>query len=62
MRVNFSIFHTVDWRPQCKNFGIFLSFRFYVKSILENLEILKKPILQSLSRGSEFVDLGKFQQ
>ena len=27
--------------PQCGNFRIFLSLRFYVKSILENLEVLK---------------------
>ena len=28
---------------QCKNFRIFLSFRFYVKSTLENLDVLKLP-------------------
>ena len=27
--------------PQCGNFRIFLSFRFYVKSLLENVEVLK---------------------
>ena len=27
--------------PQCANFRIFLSFRFYVKSILDNVEVLK---------------------
>ena len=31
---------------QCGNFKIFLSFRFYVKSILENLEDPKLPFLQ----------------
>ena len=30
---------------QCKNFKIFLSFRFCVKSILQNLEVLKMPFL-----------------
>ena len=28
---------------QCGNFRIFLSFRFYVKSTLENVEVLKLP-------------------
>ena len=28
---------------QCGNFRIFLFFKFYVKSILENLEVLKMP-------------------
>ena len=28
---------------QCGNFKIFLSFRFYVKSTLENIEVLKLP-------------------
>ena len=31
---------------QCGNFRIFQSFRFYVKSILKNLEVLKLPFLQ----------------
>ena len=31
--------------PQCKNFRIFLSLRFYVKSILENLEVPNLPFL-----------------
>ena len=35
--------HRLDHIPQCENFRIFLSLRFYVKSILENLEILKLP-------------------
>ena len=30
---------------QCGNFRIFLSFRFYVNLILENLEVLKLPFL-----------------
>ena len=30
---------------QCGNFRIFLSFRFYVKSILDNAEVLKMPFL-----------------
>ena len=29
--------------PQCGNFMIFLSLKFYVKSILKNLEVLKLP-------------------
>ena len=37
VRVNFRNFHTV----QCGNCRIFLSLRFYVKSILENLEVLE---------------------
>ena len=32
-------------RTQCGNLMIFLSFRSYVKSILENLEVLKLPFL-----------------
>ena len=31
--------------PQCENIKIFLSFRFYVKSTLENLEVLKMSFL-----------------
>ena len=34
---------------QCGNYRIFLSFRFYVKSILENLGVLKVPFLQYLA-------------
>ena len=30
-------------RSQCGNFMIFLSFRFYMKSILENVEVQKLP-------------------
>ena len=30
---------------QCGNFKIFLQLRFYVKSILENLEVLKLPFI-----------------
>ena len=41
---------------QCINFRIFLSFRFYVKSILENLEVLKMPIFAILG-ALNFVDL-----
>ena len=33
---------------QCGNFRIFLSFRFYVKSTLENLEVLKLPFFAYL--------------
>ena len=33
---------------QCENYRIFLSFRFYVKSILETLEVLKLPFLPFL--------------
>ena len=33
---------------QCGNFRIFLSFRFYVKSIFENLEVLKLLVLPFL--------------
>ena len=35
----------VSLTAQCGNFRIFLSLRFYVKSILENLEFLKLPFL-----------------
>ena len=31
-------------RSQCGKFSIFLSLRFYVKSILENVEVLKNAI------------------
>ena len=41
--------------PQCENFMIFLSFRFYVKSICGNLEV------PSHFRGSEFSAFGEFQ-
>ena len=41
---NFSVCHSVEiteiYSSQCGNFGIFLWLRFYVKSILENLEAL----------------------
>ena len=40
--------------PQCGNFE-----DFYVKSILENLEILKLPLFPFY--GSEFCSFGKFQ-
>ena len=33
---------------QCRNYKFFLSFRFYVKSTLENLEVLKMPFLPFL--------------
>ena len=39
------------YRVQCGNFSIFLSLRFYVKSIVEILEVLKMPffvILETL--------------
>ena len=44
---------------QCGNFRIFLSLRFYVKSILEILEVLKLPFFHF--RHSEFCWIGKFQ-
>ena len=43
-------FREKDYTSQYGNFKIFLSFRFYVKSILENLEILKMPFLSILGR------------
>ena len=33
-------------KPHCGNFRIFLSLRFYVKSILENIEVLKTGYLK----------------
>ena len=33
---------------QCGNFRIFLSLRFYVKSILEHIEVLKLPFFAIL--------------
>ena len=39
--------------PLCGNLRSFLLFRFYVKSILENLEVQKRPFFNF--RGSEFV-------
>ena len=44
---------------QCGNFKIFLSFRFYVKSILENLEVVKVPFFAILG-ALNFVDLVNF--
>ena len=38
---------------QCENVMIFLSFRFYVKSILDNLEVLKLPFF-AIFGGSRF--------
>ena len=38
----------VSLAAQCGNFRIFLSLRFYVKSILENLEVLKLLFLPFL--------------
>ena len=40
---------------QYGNFKIFVSLRFHVKSILENLEILKLPILQFQGLWIEFI-------
>ena len=45
--------------PQCGNFRIFTLFTFYVKSILENLEVVKLPFLPFWS--SEFCYFGQFQ-
>ena len=45
---------------QCGNFRIFLSFRFYVKLFLENLEVLKIPFLAIL-RPLNFVNWVKNQ-
>ena len=41
-KTNFSIFQ----KQQCEKFSILLSFRFYVKSILENDNVQKMPFLQ----------------
>ena len=46
--------------PQCGNCRIFLSFRFYVKSTLENLEVLKLPFYAIL-RALDFVNLVDFR-
>ena len=42
-------------------FKSFLSFRFYVKSILQNLDVTKMPFFCNF-RGSEFGQFGKFQR
>ena len=41
-------YHFYSDITHCRNFMIFLSLRFYVKSILENLEVLKMPFLPFL--------------
>ena len=38
---------------QCEKFRIFLTLRFYVKSIMENLELVRLPVFGNF-RGSEF--------
>ena len=40
--------HLCKIPPECGNSKIFPSFRFYVKSVLENLKILKRPFLRFL--------------
>ena len=45
LRVNFSNFQTV---PQCADLGIFLQFRFYVKSIFDNFRVSKTANLTPL--------------
>ena len=45
---NFLIEHTVE----CEKLRIFLLLRFYMKSILKNLEVLKLPYLQLCSFGN----------
>ena len=45
---------------QCWNFRIFLSFRFFVKSILENLEVLKLLFLQFYGLCTWFISSGKY--
>ena len=58
---HFSIFSALwlFWDSQCGKFRIFLSFRFYVKSILENLENLKNLKLSffAILGVLNFVDL-----
>ena len=44
---------------QCENVMIFLSFRFYVKSILDNLEVLKLPFF-AIFVPLNFVNLVNF--
>ena len=39
---------TVNYSTQCGNFMIFLSIRFYMKSIFGMLEVLKMPFLALL--------------
>ena len=50
--VTIMVNHPVSWTQcrnlLCGNFRIFLSFRFYVKSIFEYLEVLKMPFLSFL--------------
>ena len=45
---------------QCGNFRIFQLFRFYMKSILEDLEVLKMPIF-AMFGALNFVNFGTFQ-
>ena len=39
------LFSVANYITQCGNFRIFLSYRFYVKSILDNVAVLKMPCL-----------------
>ena len=43
------IMEKIEANPQCGNFRIFLSLKFYVKSILENLDVVKLPFFATLA-------------
>ena len=55
-RISTYLHSEVSIQPQCENFKIFQSLRFYVKSFLENLEVLRLPFFVILG-PLNFVDL-----
>ena len=58
--LDFHCFHEiVSSTAQCGKFSTFLSLRFYVKSILENVNVQQMPYLQLQRLG--IFDLGTFQ-
>ena len=58
--LDFHCFHEiVSSTAQCGKFSTFLSLTFYVKSILENVNVQQMPYLQFQSLG--IFDLGTFQ-
>ena len=56
--VKLTLFHT-DFPALCRNFRIFLSLRFYVKPIIEKLEVVKLPFF-AIFGALNFVDVGNF--
>ena len=53
-------FHVIFVAIKCGNFRIFLTFRFYVKSILENIKVQKMLFFFVILGGSEFLILVNF--